>query len=929
MATGCRQLGRVILALLAFLLLGSGRTAVAAAAGVPAARLGAGVKAAPAFTSTPVTQALVRRAYAYPVTTTDADPGDTRTITAVALPRWLRLSPTGNGSALLQGRPGYGQVGTHAVTLKVTDAAGASAVQGFMVTVLRPPVAAPAFIPAGGSGLSAPLAVTLSTSTAGATIRYTTDGSVPTAAHGLPYTGPVRVARDTTLTAVAFQPGHANSAASTATYSFLVLAMVETLGVSAVDERTATLTGSVDTLGLATTAWFEWSTDPSFAVLEQTPPIELAPGSAAGPVTTTLTGLAPGISYYYRAAARNAEGVAWGEADSLVLEPISPWGLVVNTTADTLTPPPGKTTLRAAVARVADGGTITFDPLLNGQTINLTLVGEPATLLKGEVFTMNAGRWDFMGFQARNYGKSALVAATNLTLDAADLPAGVTLNWAGGEAEHARILAVYGNLGLRHLTLTGGSVVSEPIPGDPAQPFTLARGGGIAVWGLATLEHCVLAGNEVVGDTAPSRDRGAFGGGIYGDGIVLRDCIVSGNSATGFGAAGGGVYSVGGVESWVGSTLERTTVSGNRVTAQHAYGGGVYSDGGGPGNTMALTVRDCTIARNLVQDHPALAESAMFQYYYRGGGVYMSNGQLQIAGSTVVENAVTGHPAEFSGKPNLGGGGIAATIGNAHVVESMEVWHSIVAGNLVNSAPNDLFTGSLVEFYSYGYNLIGTLDFSQMLVPIPAWNYLSRRHWPKVGDREDVSLPAVVDLGSARLHSALLSCGTDAGSPAVLSYPPQGRALNRIQPRPYAVPIVRAGYSLLAAGGEDNFLNLVLQRLRVRYGGILAADLLAEFGDMNGVVWGGDPATWPSDPQNVPWISFWHNLDRVIGERLGAARLGDEFWGTFSSGPYGQHIVMAVDADQVGPIQSSDLDQLGNPRHEDRAGDIGAVERPR
>ena len=85
----------------------------------------------------------------------------------------------------------------------------------------------------------------------------------------------------------------------------------------------------------------------------------------------------------------------------------------------------------------------------------------------------------------------------------------------------------------------------------------------------------------------------------------------------------------------------------------------------------------------------------------------MSNGILKLSNSTIVENAVTGIPAIFSGKPNMGGGGIGATIGNAHVVESMEIWHSIVAGNTLSGAPSDVFTGSLIDFYSSGYNLFG------------------------------------------------------------------------------------------------------------------------------------------------------------------------------------------------------------------------------
>ena len=927
MLTGARAVVRGVCLFAALLLVGAGGRA--ATAGGLGARSREGTKAAPAFSSAPLTNAVVRQTYTYHVTTTDPDAGDTRTVTAVSKPSWLRLRRTAAGDAILQGRPGAGQLGTHAVRLAVSDAAGATAVQEFTLVVRLPAGAAPEFSPAAESALTAPLSVTLAVATPGATIRYTTDGTVPTADNGIPYTGPLRVSADVTLTAVACLPGHADSAPTVATYSFLALAVVETLGLTAAGDGEATLAGTVNPLGPPATAWFEWSRDPASDLWEQTPHVNLPPGMGTVPISATLSDLAPGTAYYYRAVVQNADGTARGEVDSLMLEPISPWRLVVNTTADTLTPPPGKTTLRAAVARVPSGGTISFDPLLNARQIDLTIVGEPASVLKGEVFTMNAGHWDFMGFQPRNYGKSALYAAKSLTLDATALPDGIVLNWAGGEAEHARVLAVYGNLILRRVTISSGSVVAEAIPDNPSQPFTLARGGGLAVWGVAVLEHCVLAGNRARGDTSASRDRGCFGGAAYGDSILLRDCIVSGNTVSGFGGAGGGIYSVGGVESWVGSTVERSTVSGNRVTAQHAYGGGVYSDGGGPGRAMTLAISDSTIARNLVEDHPDIAQSAMFQYYCRGGGIYMSNGKLQVSGSTIVENAVTGQPWRFGGKPNLGGGGIAATIGNAHVVESMEIWHSIIAGNLLSGGPNDLFTGSLVEFYSYGYNLVGTLDFSEMLVSIPAWDYLSRRHWPKVGDRENVSLPKLLNVESAPQHGAIVSAGPDAGSLAVLWYPPRDRTVNRIPAQNYDITVVRAGYTLVPADAEDDFLNLILQKLRLDYGGSLAADLEATFGDMGGVVWGGEAVTWPSDPQNVPWIAFWHDLDTVIGDRLGAVRLGDDFWGTLSAGPFGEHVVVTVNPALVGPIERSATDQLGASRLLERWGSIGAVVRQR
>jgi autotransporter-associated beta strand protein len=68
---------------------------------------------------------------------------------------------------------------------------------------------------------SAPFQVVLSTPTAGTTIRYTTDGSTPTATTGTIYSTPITVSATTTLRAAAFRTGFASSAVGTETYIFL------------------------------------------------------------------------------------------------------------------------------------------------------------------------------------------------------------------------------------------------------------------------------------------------------------------------------------------------------------------------------------------------------------------------------------------------------------------------------------------------------------------------------------------------------------------------------------------------------------------------------------------------------------------------------------------------------------------------------------
>ncbi|PTX90951.1 chondroitinase-B domain-containing protein [Opitutus sp. ER46] len=79
-------------------------------------------------------------------------------------------------------------------------------------------VAAPLFNPPAGS-YTGTQSVTIATTTTGAAIRYTLDGSAPTASTGTLYAGPVSVATSATLKAIATKSGLADSTVSTAAYT--------------------------------------------------------------------------------------------------------------------------------------------------------------------------------------------------------------------------------------------------------------------------------------------------------------------------------------------------------------------------------------------------------------------------------------------------------------------------------------------------------------------------------------------------------------------------------------------------------------------------------------------------------------------------------------------------------------------------------------
>jgi hypothetical protein len=82
--------------------------------------------------------------------------------------------------------------------------------------------AAPNFSPAAGTYTNL-VSVTLSSATPDASIRYTTDGSTPTSGTGTLYTSPIAINSTTTVKAIAFASGAADSPVTSAAYTIVSL----------------------------------------------------------------------------------------------------------------------------------------------------------------------------------------------------------------------------------------------------------------------------------------------------------------------------------------------------------------------------------------------------------------------------------------------------------------------------------------------------------------------------------------------------------------------------------------------------------------------------------------------------------------------------------------------------------------------------------
>jgi hypothetical protein len=114
------------------------------------------------------------------------------------------------------------QVGVNEVTLIVTDEHGAYSSDTALITVVDQQVNTPRFSPDNYS-FTDPVAVSISSTTTGAVVHYTTDGTTPTGDSQAFLSGsPITIASDTTIKAIAVREGMADSNIAEAQYRFRV-----------------------------------------------------------------------------------------------------------------------------------------------------------------------------------------------------------------------------------------------------------------------------------------------------------------------------------------------------------------------------------------------------------------------------------------------------------------------------------------------------------------------------------------------------------------------------------------------------------------------------------------------------------------------------------------------------------------------------------
>ncbi|MEM0988807.1 MAG: hypothetical protein AAGK00_07985 [Pseudomonadota bacterium] len=391
--------------------------------------------------------------------------------------------------------------------------------------------------------------------------------------------------------------------------------------------------------------------------------------------------------------------------------------LVVTTANDVVDAFDGLTSLREAIALVADGfspGTaITFADGANGAFENgatITLTQE--LTLSAETIIQGGGKVTITGDVDGDD-----IPDTNGLTDVDATPA----DDATKLSDNVRLFNASADLTLDGLTLTGGRTVRD-----------FDGGGAIKSTANIVISNSVLSGNSTAGQYSN-------GGAIYGQADVrVVDSTLSSNSTNSAGSGGGAIYGIrivqvtdstltgnsarasdlsaeqpvrGGALIGIGETiLVDSTVRDNTATGGYALGAGVFAENGlwivsstVSANTTSGTFQsqgaglfstdELFLIQSTVSGNHAVGDTAL------GAGIYSAGG-ASLINSTVSGNVSTGTSAQVGGiwSDGLSGQGISLI-------------NSIVLGNTSTNNPDvQLYqnTSSGAATSYQGLNIVGT-----------------------------------------------------------------------------------------------------------------------------------------------------------------------------------------------------------------------------
>jgi hypothetical protein len=647
------------------------------------------VNQAPAITSTNGVAFTETLAGSFTITTTGFPTGNSMAITETgSLPSGVTFTNNHDGTATLAGTPANSTSGSYPITITANNGVGSDATQNFTLTIdrIQPSVTtgAASSITSAGATLNGTVNAH-GTSTTALFRLGTASGSYTTSFGATP--GTVTGTSDTSISAnlSSLQPdtkyyfvAEGNNGGDPVRGSELFFTTPKeaptatTTAATSVTANSATLNATVNARNSDTTVTFEYGLTASLGTS-----VAATPSSVSGTVDATpvynLGSLAPNTTYYFEVVTTNAGGTTRGGVLSFTTLGLA--AITVTNANDS-----GAGSLRQAIADVATGGTIDFDPGLAGSTITLTT----GQLAIAKNLTINGlSTSPGIAISGNNACRVIYISAGTVTLDNLTLQNGLN------------VPAMPGNIGGSGLFITNpGTTVTlnNCAVINNATIATPTVGGGIVVGTGSALQmnNCTVSGNNSSFD----------GGGILNQGtLAINACTIVNNSAPG---GGGGL-----------ETITNTTTLRNTILAGNSGSSG--PDGYTPlgfinseGYNLIGSTANCTIV-------PGTGDVMGFSFASLLLGPLQNNG-----GPTQTHALLPGSPAidaipGCNGSPATDQRGIARPQGTACDVGAFEaiMYHTVTydanggSGSMAPQMANAATTLSTNAFTQLGFAFTG------------------------------------------------------------------------------------------------------------------------------------------------------------------------------------------------------------------------------
>jgi hypothetical protein len=505
-------------------------------------------------------------------------------------------------------------------------------------------VANPAFNPAAGTYSSAQN-VTIGTATAGASIRYTTDGSAPSETAGTLYTGPIAVSGRTTLNAIAYASGLADSAIVSATYTFnptvtftgapASAAYLSTFTVTATANASTTATiassggcsigGNVVTMTSAAgtcqlTA--NWAADQNFL-------------AASATQSTTATKAAATVNLNTASLSQTYNGTA-----KSVTATTNPSGLLINIAYNGANTAPINAGSYSVIATINDpnyqgtaSGTLqinkatltvtannasrtygvanptfsaSYGGFVNGETFGTAVTGSPSLTTTATASSL-PGSYPIVAAQgtlsAANYAFSFVNGTLTMTPTAASPASGATCNGAYNSTFNGNVTI---SSGQTCIFVSGGITGNVTVNGGSLTLSNATVGGNVTGQGNVTITGTAhVNGNVTLSGGQLSASGGAIGGSVTlngGSSLTLGSASVGGSLVMN----SGGTFSIGPSAAINGSLTIQAGPAGsaqNQVCGANVKGNATLQSNAGAvqiGSAVPSACAGNTIGGNLV-----------------------------------------------------------------------------------------------------------------------------------------------------------------------------------------------------------------------------------------------------------------------------------------------------------------------------------------